>query len=820
MDRATFNQKYNFINLPQVMQQYLDIKYLHLDSLLLYRMGDFYELFFEDALKASQLLGITLTYRNKNDHKNKIHMCGMPYHSVKNYIGKLLNEGFKVALCDQLETADQAKQRGGYKAIVKREVTRIITPGTILDEDMLEDHLPNYLGAVFVQATEASICYVDLSTAKIYLLSLHLDHLLHEIRKLNLKELIISEKHKNLDLVYKLRENNIYINFLPANIFDYDKSEKIILDFYKIFSLESIANFKFSEVIVLGSILEYISLTQKSSIPNISKPNIINSKDFMYIDSFSREKLELTESVVNKKNTVFYHIDKTVSRSGSRLLHRYLSMPLQNKNWILHRLELVEYFYNNIDIMSKIREILKNAPDLERSITKISSGRSNVQDLISTKNILSIAFNLRKILLEEQKDNFLPKFIADGIDKFLHLESIYQLIEDSIDENLLSERKIKLSYHPKVEDLRNSLLIFEEEINLLQMKYRDLTFIDNLKISNNNILGFFVEVNNKNVHKVKDNIFIHKQTNVNNARFITDELKALEYKIENNKSMLVGLEEEIYLEICQKILKWENDLRQLSTYLNKLDVFTAFAYLAYQNDYIKPSIIEDNIINIESGRHLVVEQNLKTKNLTFISNDSYLDDKNQILLITGPNMSGKSTFLKQTAIITILAHIGCFVPAQKATIGIIDKIFTRIGAGDNLAKGESTFMVEMIETSMILNQATEKSLIILDEVGRGTSTYDGVAIAWSILEYIHNKLFTRCLFTTHYHELIDMQNSFPKIINYKTEIHEEEKVITFLHKIVKGSSNKSYGIHVAELAGLPKEVTQGAYNILKNFSSN
>ncbi len=820
MEKIVFYKKYNYENLPQVMQQYLDIKYNHLDCLLLYRMGDFYELFYEDAIQASEILGIALTQRNKNDKVNKIHMCGVPYHSTKTYIVKLLSNGFKIAICDQLETAEQAKQRGGYKAIVKRGITRIITPGTILEEDMLDNHLPHYLVSVCITKSNASIAYADLSTAEIYVLSINTGDIFHEIKKLNPKELLISEQHKLEEFVAKLRESNIYVNFLPDNIFDYSKSEKIILDFYNVFSLDAIAKFTHLHVIAIGSLLEYISLTQKSSVPKMKTPHIMNSTNYMYIDSFSREKLELTESCnKDKKNTLFFHINNTVTRSGSRLLYQYLSLPLKNPDLINHRLDLVDYFYGNIELISDIREALKNAPDLERAITRIGSNRSNVEDLISIKTTLSLAFKINKLFSDLQEDIINSEFGEDIFIPISTFTNLYLLIDESIDENLASNRKIKISYHLKVENLRQSLLGFQEEISKLQIKYQKMTSIDNIKIANNNILGFFIEITNKNLSKINDPIFIHKQTNVNNARFVTDELKELEYKINNSQSILLNLEEEIYQEICQNILQYELILRNLSLALSKLDVFTALAYLAYQNDYVRPRIVSQNVINIKSGRHPVVEQNLKKQHQDFISNNSFLDHENQILLITGPNMSGKSTFLKQTAIISILAHIGSFVPAEEASIGIIDKIFTRIGAGDNLARGESTFMVEMIETSMILNQATDKSLIILDEIGRGTSTYDGVALAWSILEYIHDSLSARSLFTTHYHELINIPKSLSKVVNYKTDIYESEGKITFLHKIVKGSSDKSYGIHVAELAGLPKEVTQKAYEILRKLSS-
>ncbi len=820
MERSIFNQKYNYNNLPQVMRQYLDVKYTNLDCMVLYRMGDFYELFYEDAICASEILGIALTQRNKNDKINKIPMCGVPYHATKSYIIKLLNNGFKIAVCDQLETADQAKQRGGYKAIVKRGITRIITPGTLIEDDMLDNSFANYLVSIFIKGVNVTIVYADLSTAEINISSFKKDDIFHEIKKLNPKEILISEKHRLEEFILKLRENNIYVNFLPENIFEYNKSEKIILDFYQVFSLDAIAKFNHCDVIALGSILEYINLTQRSSVPKMKKPYIINAENYMYIDSFSREKLELTESYNgDKKNTVFHHMNKTVTRSGARLLYKYLSMPLKNKDLIEHRLDLVNYFYNNIELMTNVRVILKNAPDLERAITRIGSSRSNVEDLISVKNILSVSFRINQLLQNEQTDIIKSEFTQTIVNFYSDLSNLYNVIEESIDENLNSNRKIKISYHFKIEHLNHTILQLQEEISKLQEKYQKMTSIDNIKIASNNILGFFIEVTNKNLSKINNPMFIHKQTNVNNARFITEELKDLEYKINNSKAILLGIEEEIYQEICQNILQQENNLRNLSLALNKLDVFTSLAYVAYNHDYIRPNLSEKNLIDIKAGRHPVVEQHFKNKHKDFISNNSFLDSENQILLITGPNMSGKSTFLKQTAIISILAHIGSFIPAEEASIGIIDKIFTRIGAGDNLAKGESTFMVEMIETSMILNQATDKSLIILDEIGRGTSTHDGVALAWSILEYIHNKLLSRSLFTTHYRELININQSLSKIINYKTEIHESQGKITFLHKIIKGSSDKSYGIHVAELAGLPEEVTQKAYQILQNLSS-
>ncbi len=816
MNLEEFYRKYNYYEVSASMRQYLDIKYNHIDCLLLYRMGDFYELFYEDADRASKILGIALTTRNKNE-KNTILMCGVPHHAVKSYILKLINEGMSIAICEQLETPEEAKNKRGYNAIVKRDVVRIITPGTILEEELIEASIPHYLATIHFSKDKSFIAYLDISTAQIFLLTVPMVNLVEELHKISPKEVLINEKLKFHNITSKLLENNIPMKFQQENLFELKRSKQIILDFYKIFSIQSIGNVNDGETVVLGVIIEYVILTQKHFVPKLLKPKILNYDNYVFMDHSSRTKLDLIkDNKDDRKNSLFFIINKTLSKPGSRVLYKYLLMPSTDINLINYRLEIVDFFYSNMSITEYIREDLKNFPDLEKAITKVSANRSNTRDLLDIANSIKVAENIKYKLMNEQNVTVSEKIEKLTSDYIKHY-AIYKLISDSINPDLNSDYKIKKEYNPKLHELHDILEHGSDYIDKLQVQYRKETAIDNLKISYNNMLGFFIEVTTKNISKIQDGVFIHKQSTKNFARFSTDKLKDIENQIINAKLLLVNLEKKIYHDICSKILEHEQEIRKLTSSLSFLDVICSFAYLAYNNSYVRPILTKDRTINIISGRHPIVEQHLKFKNQDFISNNINLSESEQICLITGPNMSGKSTFLKQTAIIAILAHMGCFVPAEFAQIGIIDKIFTRIGAGDNLSKGESTFMVEMIESSSILNQSTDKSLVILDEVGRGTSTYDGVAIAWSILEYIHDILHSRCLFATHYHELIKLEKELDKLVNYTTDIYEEENKIVFLHRVKKGSSNKSYGIHVAKLAGLPTSVVKRANELLASL---
>lgn len=817
MDVTQFREKYNYSSSTKVIQQYLDIKFDNLECLVLFRMGDFYEMFYEDAVLAAKILGLVLTRRGKSG-EDEIPMCGLPFHALENYLNKLLKEGLKVAICEQIETPEEAKKRGGYKAIVKREVNRIITLGTLTEESLLEGHKPNYLTSLVIGKNKSAICSLDLSTAKFFVIEIPSDQIINEIVRIKPSEILLSDKFKsetissNIEMALGIR-----ISFQIDSFFAERKCQKVIEDYYNILSAKSIGEFNGIQISAIGSIVEYISLTQKNSTPKLPFPKKLNSQEFMIIDSATRRNLEVISSLNgNIKDTLFSTINYTFTKGGSRLLYEYLSFPLIKLETINSRINITKFFFENIQLTHVLRKILVKTSDLERSLTRIQMQRGSPRDLLSIRDTILIAKQIGDIVIRNKGK--LPTEIKNLVSPLLDKLLIANLISDSIKDdapNIISDGEIiKTTFHYKIKELRDLIDNSQIHIDKLKDKYKCETGIENLKISTNNIIGIFIDITTKNSSRIKDKKFIHKQTTANSIRYTTNELQELETKIFSAKSTLIELEKEIYVSICKAVIADIIKLTLLAKSINKLDVFLNFAYIADEFEYCLPVLTNEKIFKVKEGRHPVIEKFLKSSNITFSPNECNLDSDEKIWLITGPNMSGKSTFLRQNAIIAILSHIGSFVPALSATIGIVDKIFSRVGAGDDLSRGQSTFMLEMIETSAIMSQSTDSSLIILDEVGRGTSTYDGVAIASSVLEYIHNNIKARCLFATHYHELTSFSNFLPRVANYTISINETEKKILFLHKIVKGFSNRSYGIHVAQIAGLPFSVIQRANEVL------
>jgi DNA mismatch repair protein MutS len=822
MELKQFKEKYKYDQSTTVMQQFLDVKFANIDCLVLFRMGDFYELFYEDAITAARILGIALTKRGKSG-EDEIAMCGVPHHALENYLNKLLEEGFKVAICDQLETPEDAKKRGGYKAVVKRDITRIITPGTIIEESLLEDRSPNYLVSIVIgKKNFAALCYVDLSTSEIAVITIPEEQIINELARLKPKEILLAEKYRASDLATQIGSIlNMRISFQVDSFFAVNKCLKNILDFYQIKDIQSIGNLEELHISATGGVLEYIAITQKDKLPKLPKPKILNYQKFMSIDISTRRNLEICSTAYGSlKGSLFDCINETVTKSGSRLLYKYLSTPLIDIEKINNRLKLTNYFYEDINLTSSIRELLKKTGDLERCITRLSMGRSTPKDLLSIKYTIEIAEAIKGVFVHK-KGIKSPKHIEIILSPLAGMNHLYDDIDSIIRDdapNMINNGGIvKHEYHPKIQELYELIDHSHIAIDKLRNQYRKETGIDTLKISSNNVLGLFIDITARHAGKMSEEKFVHRQTTTNSVRYTTNDLQALESKIVNAKMVVIGLEQEIYDELCSRISNNQAALYKLSESLSLLDIYCNFAYVAKENNYVMPQMSPDIILNIQGGRHPVVENSLKKNREAFISNDCNLEFDQRVWLLTGPNMSGKSTYLRQNAIITILAHIGSFVPATSAQIGVVDKLFSRIGAGDDLNKGQSTFMLEMLETSAILAQATHKSFIILDEVGRGTSTYDGVAIAWSVLEHIHDKIKARCLFATHYHELTNMENTLPALKNYTVAIDDTEGQILFLHKIKQGCANKSYGVHVAEMAGLPKSVIKKAIQLLEKF---
>ncbi|MDR2548542.1 MAG: DNA mismatch repair protein MutS [Rickettsiales bacterium] len=838
----------NFVrekNTP-VMEQYLNLKAQYKDHLLFYRLGDFYELFFDDAVKAAKLLNIVLTKRG-NSCGQDIPMCGVPAHSSESYLHKLIDLGFKVAICDQLETADEAKRRG-YKSIVKRDVVRIVTPGTIIEDSLLEDKSNNYLASIVEQNGEHAIGWLELSTGKFFHTLTNLKALDSDLLRISPKELLISEKLAEDEKIRSILKNyKISITQHAQSFFEYNKSHRTLCEFYKIRELGVIGNFSKVGIIACGALLEYVRVTQRGSIPRLELPKPYRQQSFMLIDASARRNLELFSTQFGeKKGSLISVIDHTVTASGGRLLKQMLASPLVCPKAINLRIGTVEFFVNSHEARKKIREILSNIPDIERSLSRLMLGRGSPKDMnllkiglgktlelseflstlhnyhLSEKSAVDLQMSFQCLTVESKgKEPVSTAQMTSSDESELSIihkslgnhKELFELLNDAVLDNNLSSAKeggfINPQYNQELSELSYVLNNSNKLITKLRESYRDLTGIAALKILHNNILGYYIEVSAN--HKLTSDIFIHRQSLANSVRHTTNELKELENKILTARDAVISLEMKIFSELCGKIAKESEKIALAANSLAKLDIRTAFAELAVQNNYVKPVIDNSKEFNICSGRHPVVEVNDK-----FIANNINLAG---IHLITGPNMAGKSTFLRQNALIAILAHMGSFVPADSAHIGVIDKIFSRVGATDNITAGYSTFMVEMIETATIVNQATDRSLVILDEIGRGTGVYDGLSIAQAVIEHIHNVNKCRAIFATHYHELTKVSKYLSNVKCFCVKIKEWNGEVIFLHEVVEGVADESYGIHVAKLAGFPDSVLDRASEVFEELKA-
>jgi len=796
-----------------MMEQYLEIKSRHQDCLLFYRMGDFYELFFEDAAIAAKILNIALTKRGKHDNLD-IAMCGVPHHASENYLHKLITEGHKVAICEQLETPQEAKKRGS-KSVVRREVVRVITPGTITEDNLLEAREPNYLASIVQNKDEISIAYLDLSTGDICSYNSCFENIIDDLARINPKELLLCDKlyHdqrlSGLILEYKGRFTTQVNSF-----FEYERCQRSLKNFYQVYLIDSFGDFSNSEISALGAIIEYISITQKGNVPYLLPPKKIALSQFMHIDSSTRRSLELIHNLDGKtEGSLLNILDKTKTSAGSRLLSSYIMAPLVNIGTINQRLDNVEYFYKNHEIRIRAIDILSGIPDLERTLSRINLNRSGPRDLLMIREGLHQA----KLLAE-----LLKSYPIDHYHDLTGYDQLITFIEKAIkDEVPLLSRDggfIKEGYDQKIDELVNINVNSKAKILELKEEYRQKTGISNLKIEQNNVIGFYIEVTAANANKITDD-FIFRQNTANYSRYTSLELKNIEYDIMNAKDIVIKLELEIFAKLVEEISKLSHKIIQTAKIIASIDVSSCLASIAKDNNYTRPLVdLSDNFI-LKNARHPVVEARSSLLNQEFIANNCNLARSQRIWLITGPNMAGKSTFLRQNALIAIMAQMGGFVPAESVHIGVIDRIFSRVGAADDLARGRSTFMVEMVEVATILNQATSKSLVILDEIGRGTATYDGLSIAYSTLEYLNDKIRCRALFATHYHELTVLSEKLDGVKTHSMKIKEWQGKVIFLHQIIEGSINKSYGIHVAKLAGVPLEVIKRSQDMMKMLDS-
>lgn len=799
-------------NITPMMQQYLATKAAYQDCLLLFRMGDFYELFFEDAVIASEILEITLTKRSQD-----VPMCGVPYHSVDGYISKLIRSGHKVAICEQLESPEEAKKRG-YKAVVRRDVVRVITAGTLTEDNLLEGKSSNFLVSIAFVGKEVAIAYIDISTFEFFTNTSSCNTLPSDLSRINPSEIIITEDiYSDKKLLEQLLEwKSKFVTFV-GSFFEYKKAENRIKENFGLHNLESLGEFTKAQIAACGSLIEYLCITQRTNKICLNFPRSVATSDFMIIDSTARKNLELFVSE-DKKNSLIKVIDRTVTNPGGRLLRKYLSQPLSDPIKINTRLNLVEYFIKESMLQTHVREKLEMIPDLERAAARLAIGRGGVKDLYAVKTALNAAIALAKVL-----DNRGVVTLKSLCSNLLQNEKILLVLNTALierDTYSNNDDFISPDFHQVLKHLYDVRDNSVQLITDLRNEYRAKTSIPTLKIEQNNMLGYYIEVTPSHESKIVGDEYILRQSMVSAKRFTTEKLKNLEAEILEAKNKITEIERDIFAELVSQIIGSLSKLSETALTIAYLDVISSLAFLAVENKYCRPVVDSSNDFYIVEGRHPVVEQAIKRKKSDFVANDCDLSDAQRLWLITGPNMAGKSTFLRQNALLAIMAQMGSFIPATSAKIGIIDRVFSRIGAGDDLAQGRSTFMVEMNETATILNQATSKSLIILDEIGRGTSTYDGVAIAWSCLEYIHNNLKARALFATHFHELTELSSSLPTLRCYSAQVKEWEGQVIFMHKMLAGVASKSYGINVAELAGLPKLVVNRAKNLLEQLHSD
>ncbi len=784
-----------------MIKQYEEIKAKHKDAILLFRLGDFYEMFGDDAIKASKILDITLTARNKGD--GKMPMCGVPYHAIENYIAKLTRNGCKVAICDQVSDPK-------LPGIVQREVTRTITPGTTFNDNILDRKTNNYLVSMVKSGDFFGFAYADITTGDFFVTEIENEsELINEMTKIYPAECITGEEN---DTFIMLKDSFEYTSFFPYE--NFRDEEESIKDHYKIHSINGLGlEGKSAAIKAAGMLLLYLIETQKNELKHLKTIKYYSTKEFMPLDEATLRNLELITTLRDqeKEGSLLSVLDETLTSMGGRMLKNWLLKPLLKSEDIQKRLDWVEELLGNTELLGNLRETLKDTLDLERIISRLSLGTGNARDLIALKNTLKQIPELKKSL----GNSGLPG-------NFIDLHELMEIIAKSIEEEppitLRDGGMIKDGYNKELDELKNISREGKTFIKNLQEKEIKRTGINSMKVKYNKVFGYYIEISKSNLANVPED-YIRKQTLVNAERFITPELKEYEEKVLGAEEKITELEYKLFNEIREKAVEKITEIQKNAQIIATLDCLCSFAYVARLNNYCKPEVNEGNKIEIKAGRHPVVEK--MTFSGDFIPNDINLDNiDNQLLLITGPNMGGKSTILRQVAITVLMAHIGCFVPADKAVIGLVDRIFTRVGASDNLIKGQSTFMVEMQEAANILNNATERSLIILDEIGRGTSTYDGVSIAWAITEYIHNHIKAKTLFASHYHELIAVVESLERAKNFSVGVKEKEDGIIFLYKLDEGGIDRSYGIEVARLAGLPKEVVEKSKTILKDLEED
>ena len=800
------------------MKQYNAIKTKYPDAMLLFRVGDFYETFGEDAKKAAGVLGITLTKRGAGSDSETA-LAGFPHHSLNTYLPKLVKAGMRVAICDQLEDPKMTK------TIVKRGVTELVTPGVSLNDEVLQSKTNNFLAAVHFDTSTRSalnkqlgISFLDVSTGEYLVAEGNAEYIDKLLQNFNPSEVLVQKQHKQQFL--ELFENRYYTFYLDDWVFQKEYANETLQNHFEVKSLKGfgIEDLK-NGIIAAGAVLYYLSETQHNQLKHIQKISRIAANNYVWMDRFTVRNLELYNPNSVNAVTLLNVIDKTISPMGGRLLKRWLALPLKNIDEIKNRHELVKFFIDSDDFSKTVTYQLKQISDLERLISKVATGKASPREIVLLKDSLKAILPIKSA--SERSKNKAVKELGNQLHTCQDLiEKIDKTLFDDAPVNINKGNAIATDVHQELDDLRAISNSGKQYLDDMLNREKERTGITSLKISFNNVFGYYIEVRNSHKDKVPS-AWIRKQTLVNAERYITEELKEYETKILGAEEKIAKLEQDIFSKLLQHIIQYVQIVQENAQIIAKIDCLLSFSVLAIDNNYVRPIIDESTDLDIKNGRHPVIEKQLPIDQ-TYIANDVVLNrNQQQIIMITGPNMSGKSAILRQTALIVLLAQMGSYVPAQNAKIGIVDKIFTRVGASDNISMGESTFMVEMNETASILNNVSERSLILLDEIGRGTSTYDGISIAWAISEFLHeHPTKAKTLFATHYHELNEMTTTFKRIKNFNVSVKELADSIIFLRKLVSGGSNHSFGIHVAKLAGMPNMVIHRANKILAQLEKS
>ncbi len=807
-----------------MMVQYHTMKAQHPDCILFFRMGDFYEMFFDDAIAASECLDITLTKRGKNQG-DEIPMCGVPFHSYEPYLAKLIRAGFRVAICEQTETPEEAKKRGGYKALVNRDVIRVVTQGTLTEDTLLSPRENNYLACVCEAAGQFGVAWLDMSTGEFLVQPSDRAALPATLDRVAPSEILLQDRLAAQDAF--AQHKNI-LTPQPSSLFDSQNAQKRLETVFGIGTLDSFGALSRAEIAAAGALVDYAARTQKGKLPRLARLRQVTFGAFMEIDPATRRSLELLRTQTGeRRGSLLDCIDRTVTGPGARMLQARLSAPLTALDAIKRRHDEVSCFIDAPPLRAMLRDTLRSLPDLERALSRLTIGRGGPRDLAMARDALGVAETLRAVL-GASGDNIMGDFAQS-----IALDAACHALKDTLQSALADNPPmldrdggfIREGFDAGLDHLRGLKDESRRLIAALQSKYRDITDINLLKISYNNVLGYFIEVPVRHADRLMvkkedaQNPFIHRQTLANAARFTTPELSELERDIASAGDKSLAVEQRLFAEFVQAITAQSEPLGAIARALADIDVCCALAELAATENYARPVMDDSTDFTITGGRHPVVEASLKKTGAAFVPNNCDLGVAQHLWLLTGPNMAGKSTFLRQNALIAIMAQAGSFVPAAAAKIGIVDKCFSRVGASDDLARGRSTFMVEMVETAAILNLATSRSLVILDEIGRGTATFDGLSIAWACVEHLHEGVKCRSIFATHYHELTSLKSRLPALSCHSMAVREWEGDVIFLHSVQTGAADRSYGIHVARLAGLPANVVARAQEVLEMLNT-